>query len=76
MMDIMEMNKKQKLEHDLDETERAVTSSGRVRVGQRYLAYVVEGHASACPRTVGVGNSTSFIQSQLYIKTKFRIMWF
>ena len=22
----------------------------------RYLAYVVEGHASACPRTVGVGN--------------------
>ena len=21
----------------------------------RYLAYVVEGHASACPRTVGVG---------------------
>ena len=31
--------------------------SGNVCALWRYLAYVVEGHASACPRTVGVSES-------------------
>ena len=31
--------------------------SGQVCALWRYLAYVVEGHASACPRTVGVSES-------------------
>ena len=31
--------------------------SGQVCALWRYLAYVVEGHASACPRTVGVDAS-------------------
>ena len=31
--------------------------SETVRFAKGYLLYVVEGHASACPRTVGVGNS-------------------
>ena len=31
--------------------------SGNVCALWRYLAYVVEGHASACPRTVGVDAS-------------------
>ena len=31
--------------------------SGQVCALRRYLAYVVEGHASACPRTVGVSES-------------------
>ena len=31
--------------------------SGQVCALWRYLAYVVEGHASACPQTVGVSES-------------------
>ena len=42
--------------------------SGQVCALWRYLAYVVEGHASACPRTVGVSESVWRWRYRCYVE--------
>ena len=41
----------------IEQKKNSRPPSGQVCALWRYLAYVVEGHASACPRTVGVSES-------------------